>query len=504
MGQSNRWLILAIVSSALFLIVIDMTVLYTALPTLTRELNVSASDKLWIVNIYPLVVAGLLPGFGALGDRFGHKQTFLVGLIVFGLASLWAAYSDGAASLIGARVMLAMGAALMMPATLSLIRLTFTDVQERSFAIGIWAAVASGGAALGPVIGGFLLEYFWWGSVFLINVPVALVALVAGSVLLKNRPGNPNLQWDLVGSVQIMVGLIGVTFAIKEIAKIDPSPVNAAVAMVIGTTAIVVFVRRQRRRASAPLIDFSLFSNPVFSGGVLAAMIASASMIGFELVYSQRLQLVQGFSPLEAGLRILPIPLSAFIAGPIAGLLLVRVGTKLLLWLPLAVIAVALIAFLITRDMAPVYWITSLVLLGFGVGTAITAASSAIMLSSPKKSAGMAASIEEVSYELGGSLGIAVLGSVMAAFYTQNLLLPDGVTTPDSVRQGLDQALLYAGQLEGTERALIASLARAAFDQSFSAVVAITAALLAAAALVQLLIVLRRAPDLPLAGDGDH
>ncbi|MFA5538530.1 MAG: MFS transporter, partial [Gemmobacter sp.] len=167
----NRWLVLAIVSSALFLIVIDMTVLYTALPRLTLDLDATASEKLWIVNAYPLVVAGLLPGLGTLGDRLGHKRLFMAGLVVFGAASLAAAFSPSPAALIAARVALAVGAAMMMPATLSIIRLTFTDEAERAFAIGIWAAVASGGAALGPVIGGLLLEWFWWGSVFLINVP---------------------------------------------------------------------------------------------------------------------------------------------------------------------------------------------------------------------------------------------------------------------------------------------------------------------------------------------
>jgi len=504
MAQGNRWLILAIVSSALLLIVIDMTVLYTALPTLAHDLSVSASEKLWIVNIYPLIVAGLLPGLGTLGDRIGHKQTFLAGLLVFGLASLWAAYSPTAASLIGARVMLAAGAALMMPATLSLIRLTFTDARERSFAIGVWAAVASGGAALGPVVGGFLLEHFWWGSVFLINIPVVLVALLAGGLLLEKRPGNPDLQWDLVGSILIMVGLIGVTFAIKEIAKIDPSSIIAAAALAIGAIALFAFVRRQHRRASVPLIDFSLFSNPIFAGGVLAAMVASGSLIGVELVYSQRLQLVQGFSPLEAGLRILPIPLAAFVAGPIIGLLLPRLGTKLLLWLPLGVIALALLVFLSTRDMAPVYWMTSLVVMGFAVGAAVTTASSAIMLSAPEKSAGMAASIEEVSYELGGSLGIAVLGSVMSAFYTRSLVIPEGVAMSDQVRHGLDQALLYAERLDGGQREVVVNLARAAFDHSFSAVIVTTAILLAVASLVQWLIVLRRACDPPLTGAGHH
>src|SRR6516225_8177155 len=200
-SEKSRWLILLVVSSALFLIVIDMTVLYTALPSLARDLGTDASEKLWIINAYALVVAGLLPGLGTLGDRVGHKRMFIGGLCVFGVASLVAAYSPSPTILIGARALLAVGAAMMMPATLSIIRLTFNDERERALAIGIWGAVASGGAAVGPLVGGVLLEYFWWGSVFLINVPVVLVALVA-SVFIPRRKGSHEVGWDPVGSLQ--------------------------------------------------------------------------------------------------------------------------------------------------------------------------------------------------------------------------------------------------------------------------------------------------------------
>lgn len=188
-ADPRRWLVLGIVSIALLLIVVDMTVLYTALPRLTHELGVTASEKLWIVNVYGLVVSGLLLGMGTLGDRLGHKRLFMMGLVVFGVASLAAAYSPAAAPLIAARVLLAVGAAMMMPATLSIIRLTFAQERERAVAIGIWASVASGGAALGPVVGGVLLEHFWWGSVFLINVPIVLLALpLAWRLIPASRP----------------------------------------------------------------------------------------------------------------------------------------------------------------------------------------------------------------------------------------------------------------------------------------------------------------------------
>lgn len=481
MTSRNRWFVLAIVSSALFLIVIDMTVLYTALPRLTHDLGATASEKLWIVNAYPLVVAGLLPGLGALGDRLGHRRLFMAGLVVFGVASLMAAFSPTPAILIAARGLLAVGAAMMMPATLSIIRLTFTDEKERAFAIGIWAAVASGGAALGPVIGGVLLEYFWWGSVFLINVPIVVAAFFFAALLLPSRPGDTSRPWDLIGSLQIMVGLIGLAYAIKEVSKREASIEAALFAAAIGIVATVLFVRRQRTSA-APLIDFSLFRNRRFSSGVTTALVASAALMGVELVFSQRLQLVSGFSPLEAGLLILPIPLASFVAGPLTGLALPRLGSERILSGSLAISGFGLAAFLLCYDADPAIWLAAMGVMGFGIGAAMTAASSAIMLSAPENRAGMAASVEEVSYELGGAMGIAVLGSVMSALYSATLVLPTDASVSPTARDSLDEALLAAESLDPALAKQLVFLARAAFDNAFVGVVGLAVIMLLATA----------------------
>ena len=478
---AKKWITLVIVSMALLLIVVDMTVLYTALPTLTHDLAASASEKLWIINAYTVVVSGFLLGMGALGDRVGYKRMFIAGLAVFGVASLCAAYAPTSAALIAARGLLGVGASMMMPATLAIIRLTFTDDRERAVAIGVWASVASGGAALGPVVGGVLLEYFWWGSVFLINVPVVILALALGLWLLPRQRETGNRPWDFIGSVQVLAALVCLVLTIKELAKYAPSGVMVVVTSTLTVLAMTLFVRRQRRSA-APLIDFRLFRNPYFSGGVIAAVVASVALIGVELVFSQRLQLVAGLTPLQAGLTILPLPLAAFVAGPVAGLMLPRTGSRPVILLGLLTTALSLCGLALAIDATGLLKLAILVLLGLGVGATITAASNAIMNNAPVEHAGMAASIEEVSYELGGVLGIALLGSVLSSSYTAALVIPDGLTVPPSAGDGIDAALLAAETLPTQIASELVALAHTAFDQAFFAVMAVAVAIVVAAA----------------------
>lgn len=479
MTARSPWLVLAIVSTALFLIVIDMTVLYTALPTLTRDLDASATEKLWIVNAYSLVVAGLLPGAGALGDRFGHRRMFMIGLVIFGLASLAAGFAPSSAMLIAARAALAVGAAAMMPATLSIIRHSFDDPDQRALAIGIWAAVASGGAALGPVIGGALLQHFHWGAVFLINLPVVLAALPLTLAFVPRGQAHGHHPFDPVGSVQALVGLVGLTLAIKEIAKPDPSVLVLVLSATVGAAALALFLRRLRRSAS-PMIDLTLFRDPRFSGGVIGAVVSAATLLGVELVITQRLQLVQGMTPLQAGLFILPIPLAAFVAGPVAGLLLGRVRAGVLLSATLAISGTGIL----------IYWagfgqtwveLASFAIMGAGIGAAVTAASSAIMLNAPADRAGMAASVEEVSYELGGALGIAMLGSLMAGVYSASFAAAGG--SGAQARDSLDGALALAATLPAPQADTLLALANAAFDRATGAVALAAGLVLLGAAL---------------------
>lgn len=481
MSKRNRWLILLTVSSALALIVIDMTVLYTALPSLTYELAASPSEKLWIVMAYGLVVAGLLPGFGTLGDRLGHKRTFVAGLVVFGVASVVAAYSPTPAVLIGGRVLLAVGAALMMPATLSIIRVTFSDEHERALAIGIWGAVASSGAAVGPLVGGVLLEYFWWGSVFLINVPLVAVSLLAALVLLPAPGDRADRDWDLVGSIQVMAGLIGFAYVVEELGSPRPPYAVMAAAAVATAIILIVFVRRQLGLKN-PLIDFTLFRNREFTLSVITAIVASLAIAGTELALSQRLQLVLGYSPLQAALYILPAPLAAFVGGPLASLTLRRVGAANTMRSALLLAGLSAAGYFLCYNASLVLQLTCLAINGFGLGASMAAASNAVMNQAPEGREGMAASIEEVSFELGGTVGISVFGSILSGVYTAFMVLPNGSTVPAAVRDSIDEALIVAERLPTEAATVVVSLAHRAFDQAFLTVIVVATAVLLGAA----------------------
>lgn len=482
MNKLTRWMILIIVSSALFLIVIDMTVLYTALPMLTYDLAATAAEKLWIVNAYPLVVAGLLPGLGTLGDRFGHKKMFITGLTIFGIASYIAAFAATPAILISGRVLLAIGAAVMMPATLSIVRITFTDENERSIAFGIWSSIAAG-AGLGPVVGGILLKYFWWGSVFLINIPITIIALILALIIIPDMPGNKNRQWDLVGSILIMIGLAGLVFAIQEASRNGSSSIVIATVVLISLLSLVIFIVRQRTQPVA-LIDFSLFKNKKFSSGVLTAFIAFLTLAGVELAISQRLQLVLGYTPLKAGTIIIAIALASFCSGTAIGFFLPRLNVFRVQWISLLVASSGVFGLLLFFNNTLPVQIFFLIIIGLGVGCAMTVASYTVMTNAPSEKAGMAASIEEVAFEFGGAVGIAVLGGLLTALYTAFMAIPKNLNVPVIVKDSLDEALIIAEKLTAREATTLITASKTAFDQSFALVLTTGSAILLFGAII--------------------
>ncbi|MGQ3480165.1 MFS transporter [Paenibacillus sp. TY11] len=471
MSKFKRWMILFVVSSALLLIVMDMTILYTALPSLTHDLGASASEKLWILNGYSLVMAGLLPAMGALSDRLGYKKIFSIGLIVFSAASLIAAFSPVPYVLVVARVLLAVGASMMMPATLSIIRVTFTDPRELGLAIGIWGSIASGGAGLGPIVGGVLLEHFWWGSVFLINLPIALIAFALTLLYIPKHAGNKEKKWDLTGSIQIMIAMVALIYSIKEFARRDGSLMFAVIGAFIGVVALMIFIRRQNR-SSNPLIDLSLFKVSRFSTGFIAALVGSFGQMGIQYIVTQRLQLVEGLSPLQAGLYTLSIPLAALIAGPLTGALLHRFDVIRIKSAALLIAALGMGIYLMQFNSAFAGQILGLALLGAGLGGGMTVASHSIMSYAPPHKAGMAASIEEVAYEIGGASGIAIIGSMSGLVYTLTMKIPVGLNVPANVKDSLDEALLVAEGLPAQASEMLKEAGRTAFDESFFAIIA--------------------------------
>lgn len=461
---------------------IDMTVLHTALPSVVRDLGATNAQKLWIINAYSLVLAGLLPGFGTLGDRIGHRRVFMWGLVVFGIASLAAAFAPSVALLITARSLLAVGAAMMMPTTISLLRLTFQEDTERAVAIGIWGSIASGAAAIGPLIGGAMLAYFWWGSVFLINVPVVLATLVLARRYVPDPAGNPARHWDLWASALVTVALAGLIYGLKEAMKPD-ADVAYAVAGIGGGVLFAWLFQRRQKNLPSPLIDFSLFRNTRFAGGIVAALVASLALLGAEFVISQQMQLSRGYTPLQAGLFLLPIALASILAGPVIGSRLMRTGVERMLSVMLAMTGLGLGLFTLS-DGTPLTWQAAvLAIFGFGAGGTMSAASTAIMISAPEDRAGMAGSAESVAYEFGGTLGVAILGSLMAAIYTVSLAIPSDVIAPALAWDSIDQALIASQALAPDKAARMLEASRAAFDRGAVVSCALGTAILAVLAL---------------------
>ncbi|MBS7779788.1 MFS transporter [Acidovorax sp. CCYZU-2555] len=498
--DNRRWKVLITVAAALLLITLDNSVLYTALPTLVRELGASNTQGLWIINAYPLVMAGLLLGAGTLGDRIGHRQMFLGGLVVFGAASVIAAFAPSPALLIGARGLLAVGAAAMMPATLALIRITFEDQRERNMAIAIWGSISIVGGALGPIAGGLLLAHFWWGAVFLINVPVVIAAFIAALVYTPRSTPDASRPWDLLSSLQVLVALSGLVFAIKQAAHAPPSWPSAGAALGVALIAGLLFARRQAR-LPYPLLDFAIFRNRAFLAGVLAAAFAMFTIGGVQLITTQRFQLVAGFSPLQAGLLVSSIALGALPSGVIGGAVLHRTGLLPLIGGGLLVALLGVLLTIFGLDASLGWMIAGLVLTGFGLGAVMSVASSAIVGNAPAQRAGMASSVEEVSYEFGSLIAVALLGSLLAVLYSAGVQLPAGA--PQAARAGLAQALALADADSVTGPAIIEAASRA-YDRSYLVVMYVIAGVLLMGTLATAVLLRRHGPGSESFSTGAH
>ncbi|GIH90393.1 MFS transporter [Planobispora siamensis] len=487
-NDSRKWGTLVIGCLAMLMLSIDLTVLHLATPMLTEDLDPSAPQLLWIADVYGFVLAGLLVTMGNLGDRIGRRRLLLTGSAAFGVASLLTAYAPTPELLIAARALLGVAGATIMPSTLSLVRNVFTDSKERTTAVGIWSSVGAAGFALGPLVGGALLNEFWWGSVFLVNVPVIAGIVIAGLIVLpESRNPNPG-RIDLVSVPMSIVGVIAIIYALKEAAHGGAGQTSVIVAAVLGVVTLGAFALRQTRLAE-PLIDVQLFRNRAFSASVGSAMIAMFAMLAMSLIFAQYFQLVLGWSPLVAGLAGLPGGVGAGIGGAAAGPLISRLGRAEVVALGMVLAAVGFGLYSqVGTELSYPYLVVAMIVASTGIGLTFAVVNDTIVASAPRERAGAAAAISETATEMGGALGIAVLGTVLNSAYTANLALPAGLPAEagEQVGDTLGDALRTAATLPADLASSVTGAAREAFVAGMQTTVLTGAGILVVLAAVAL------------------
>ncbi|MGH2750580.1 MAG: MFS transporter [Actinomycetota bacterium] len=485
----REWIGLAVLALACVLYAMDLTVLHLAVPSLTRDLEPSSAQLLWIIDIYGFLVAGSLITMGTLGDRIGRRRLLLIGAGAFGVASVLAAFSTSAGMLIVARALLGLAGATLAPSTLSLIRNMFLDSRQRTVAIGVWITSFSVGGAIGPLLGGVMLEFFWWGSVFLLAVPVMVLLLVLGPALLPEFRDPEAGRLDLVSAALSLAAVLAVIYGLKQIAQ-DGFSWLPAISVLAGLGVGVVFVRRQRALTD-PLIDLRLFRVPAFSGSLATFTLAIFAMFGSFLFIAQYLQLVLGLSPLQAGLWTLPQSGGFIVGSMLAPVIVRRVRPAFVMGAGLTFLAVGL-GILTQVDGADglALLVSSSVVMSLGLGPVFTLGTDLIIGSAPPERAGAASGISETSAEFGGALGIAVLGSIGTAVYRSEVIdsVPAGIppAAEEAARDTLGGALAVARNLPGELGEGLVDAAHIAFTQglqltaAIGAVVALGIAMLAA------------------------
>jgi DHA2 family multidrug resistance protein-like MFS transporter len=495
----REWIGLAVLALPCLLYAMDLTVLNLAVPSLSEHLMPSSAQLLWIVDIYGFLVAGSLITMGTLGDRIGRRKLLLIGAAAFGVASVIAAYSSSAPMLIATRALLGLAGATIAPSTLSLIRNMFLDAQQRTIAIGVWVSSYSVGGAIGPLIGGILLEHFWWGSVFLLSVPVMVLLLVLGPVLLPEYRDPDAGRIDLTSAALSLAAVLAIIYGLKQFAQHGLATEQGwipAIAIVAGVIAGVLFVRRQRTLAD-PLIDLRLFQSPAFSVALATYTLATFVVFGVFVFISQYLQLVLGLSPLHAGLWTMPFA-GSFILGSMITPLIVRRARPMLvisIGLLLSTIGFVMMTRIGDGPGALPLLVASFVTFCLALAPVFTLATDVVVGSAPPERAGAAAALSETGSELGGALGIAILGSIGTAWYRGVManalppaIPPDAV---DAARGTLGGAIAVAGQLPDHLSAELLSTARSAFTQALELSAVISAAVVLAAAMMTMVLVKR-------------
>jgi DHA2 family multidrug resistance protein-like MFS transporter len=478
----REWAALAVLMLPVLMVSVDNTVLSFALPAISVDLRPSGTQLLWIVDLYAIMLAGLLIAMGSIGDRFGRRRLLLLGSVGFGAASLLAAFSRTPETLLAARVLLGISGATLMPSTLSLIRNVFHDPRDRRLAIATWAAMFSGGAALGPVLGGWLLGHFWWGSVFLINVPLILVLLPLALVLLpESRDPEPGpLDFPAIGLS--LLSMLPLVFAVKNAAEHGFSDLTLT-AFGVGVVATWALVRRLRTSPS-PMIDLSLFGNRVFTGAIIGNLLSFMALTGFLFLGAQLLQLVLGLSPMDSALALLPGLAATVVAGFVAVRLVQLVSARVLITASFVASASGYAITALTGTPTVVSIAVAFAVMGVGIGVAETLTNDLMLSSVPSAKAGAASAISETAYEIGAVLGTAILGTVLTSTYRSHLTFPAIVQwgERDGSFETLGGTLQVAHYYPNEIGEGLLTSARAAFDLGvqYTSAAAIVVTLLAA------------------------
>jgi MFS transporter, DHA2 family, multidrug resistance protein len=485
----REWIGLAVLALACLLYAMDLTVLHLAVPSLSADLQPSSAELLWITDIYGFMVAGFLVTMGTLGDRIGRRRLLLLGATAFGALSVVAALSTSAETLIASRALLGIAGATLAPSTLSLIFSMFTDPAQRSTAIGVWITSFSAGGAIGPVLGGILLERFWWGSVFLLAVPVMALLLALGPRVLPEYRDPAAGRLDLVSAAMSLVAVLAVVFGLKLIAQ-DGIGGLASAAILVGLLVGTLFVRRQLTLAD-PMIDLRLFRSSAFNASLATNLLGIFIAVGYFLFIAQYLQLVLGLSPLEAGLWSLPSAVGFIVGSNLAPRILRRVRPALVIGVGLAMAAVGLAVLTQVgggRDADLALLATASLFVSLGLAPVFTATTDLIVSSAPPERAGAASGISETGAELGGALGIAILGSIGVAVYRGELAdtLPAGLSSQavTIARDTLGGAVGVAAKVPETLGTALLVAAREAFTQGMQLTVMLSAAVAVVIAVV--------------------
>lgn len=483
----RRWIILGVLNLSLIIVVMANTSLNVALPTMSEKLGLSNSAQQWVIDAYSLVFAGLLFTAGSLGDRWGRKKFLLAGIAVFGLASAFATFFvDSSGALIATRALMGIGGALVMPATLSILVNTF-PAGERAKAIAIWSGVAGGGGAIGIVLGGWLVENFWWGSTFALNIPVAAIALVLGFLLLPETREKAHGSIDFVGAVLSIAGLVLLVYGLIEGPHWGWTNPQTLACIGGGVVALALFGLWELRTKS-PMLEVRLFKNATFTVSSIGITLVFLTMFGFFFVVSQLFQLVLGYGPFESGLRMLPIMPFMMIFTPISATAVARLGVRKVV-LP-GMIATALGILILSRlhaDSGYLHVLLGMAVMALGMSFTMTPMTTLIMSSVPPEHAGMGSAMNDTTRELGTTLGVAVLGSILSSGFASRFS-DTAATLPEEARHAAESSLagarVVSDEIGGTQGAAIFDSAKDAWVHGLQLSMLIGAGIIVAAAVL--------------------